>query len=157
MTTSTAAALHELAFALVRDAQDLMDATDPGATVIADHPYGPTITLRARRVYSPQHDSLTLIAYHGEQLVAAVIATHTGARLTARIHQMRVAGMLFTRHSDWSFLGRPRIAGQRRRFLLTASRPHGWTLDANGEQPTTTWPTLAAAADHITTSYPPAG
>lgn len=80
MTTSTA--LHNIAFALIRDAETLMDAIDPGTTMLADHGYG-HITIRARRVYTPTQDTLTLIAYHGDQLVATVIASNNGHRVTA--------------------------------------------------------------------------
>ena len=133
-----------------------MDTIDPGHSTLAEHDYGP-LTIRARRVWTPRHDSLTLIAYHGEQLVATVIATHNGQRLSARIHQLYLAGLLFTRHGDWDFIARTRTrtrtGDQQRRLTLTASRAHGWRLHLTGED-TTVWPTLDAAAAHIA-AYPP--
>lgn len=120
MTTTTT--LHNLAFALVRDAATLMDAIDPGTTVLAAHDYGP-VTIRARRAYTPERDALTLIAYHDDELVATVIASNNGYRVSARIHQFAVSGVLFKRHGDWGFVGIGRIEGRRRRIVLTAS-PH---------------------------------
>ncbi|KMO69836.1 hypothetical protein [Mycolicibacterium chlorophenolicum] len=152
MTTTTAQ--PNIAFALVRDAEALMDAVDPGATLLADHDYGP-ITIRARRVYTPTQDTLTLIAYHEHQLVATIIASNNGHRVTARIHQIFVAGVLFKRHGDWGFVGIGRVDGRRRRFGLTANRNHGWRVDVNGEEPTL-WSSLDDAATHITTTYAPA-
>jgi hypothetical protein len=101
---TTTAALHNIAFALVRDAGNLMDSIDPGTTLLAEHDYGP-LTIRARRVYTLQQDTLTLIAYHGDQLAATVIASNNGHRVTARIHQILIAGVLFKRSGDWGFVG----------------------------------------------------
>lgn len=151
MTTTTA--LHNIAFALVHDAETLMDAVDPGTTMLAEHPYGP-VTIRTRRVYTPTQDTLTLIAYHDDQLVATVIASNNGRRVTARIHQMSVAGVLFKRHGDWGFVGIGNVAGHRRRFGLTANRNQSWRLNVNGEEPTA-WSSLDDAAAHITTTYAP--
>jgi hypothetical protein len=153
MNTTTAP--YNLAFALVRDAAKLMDAVDPGTTTLPDHEYGP-VAIRTRRFYRPQQDTLTLIAYHGEQLAATVIATNNGQRVTARVHEMRAAGILFRRHGDWGFIGTGRVDGVRRRFELTATRDHRWRVDVNGEDPTT-WPTVTAAVEHITATYAPAG
>ena len=150
---TTTAALHNVAFALVRDAATLMDSIDPGTTLLTAHDYGP-LTIRARRVYSLQQDTLTLIAYHGDQLAATVIASNNGHRVTARIHQILIAGMLFKRSGHWGFIGIGRVAGRRRRFGLTANRDHNWRVDINGEQPTI-WPSLDAAAAHITDTYAP--
>jgi len=145
--------LSTIAFALIRDASTLMDSIDPGTRAVTDHDYGP-ITLRARRVYTPQQDTLTLIAYHGDQLVATVLAANNGDRITARIHQMWLGGVLFTRHGAWEFVGIARVAGQRRRFTLTTTRNHAWRVEVNGDHPTT-WPSIAAAAHHITDTYAP--
>ena len=151
MTTTTA--LHNVAFALVRDAAHLMDSIDPGTTVLTAHDYDP-LTIRARRVYTLEQDTLTLIAYHGNQLAATVIAANNRHRVTARIHQILIAGVLFKRSGDWGFVGIGRVAGRRRRFGLTANRRHNWRVDVNGEQPTI-WPSLDAAACHITDTYAP--
>ena len=151
MTTTDA--LHNVAFALVRDAGNLMDSIDPGTTLLAEHDYGP-LTIRTRRAYSLQQDTLTLIAYHGHQLAATVIASNTGHRVTARIHQILIAGVLFKRHGDWGFVGIGRVAGRRRRFGLTANRGRRWRVDVNGEEPTM-WPSLDDAAVHITDTYAP--
>jgi hypothetical protein len=151
MTTTIAP--HNIAFALVRDAAHLMDSIDPGTTVLTAHDYGP-LTIRARRVYTLEHDTLTLIAYHGDQLAATIIASNNGQRVTARIHQILIAGVLFKRSSDWGFVGIARVAGRRRRFGLTANPDHRWRVDINGEQPTI-WPSLDAAAAHIAETYAP--
>jgi len=151
MTYSTAP--HTIAFDLIRDAASLMDAVDPGATALSDSRYSPMV-IRARRVYNPQRDTLTLIAYHGGRLAATIIASHNGKRITARIHQIRVADVLFTRRGDWTFIGIGRVDGRRRRFTLT-TRPRGdWRIDANGEQPAIC-PDLDAVARHITERYHP--
>lgn len=149
----TTTALHSIAFALVHDAAHLMDAIDPGTSVLSAHDYRP-LTIRARRVYTLEHDTLTLIAYHGNQLAATVIASNNGHRVTARIHQILVAGLLFKRSGDWGFVGIGRVGGRRRRFELTTNRAHNWRVDVNGEQPTE-WPSLDAAAAHITDTYAP--
>lgn len=145
--------LHTIGFALVADAEKLMDAVEPGATVLAEHGYGP-VTIRTRRVYTPERDTLTLIAMHGEDLAASVIATTKGSRVSARLHQMRFADLLFTRHGDWGFVAIGRVEGRRRRFELTATRERTWQVQVNGEDPTV-WPSLAAAAEHISTTYSP--
>jgi hypothetical protein len=145
--------LHTIGFALVADAEKLMDAVEPGATVLAEHGYGP-VTIRTRRVYTPERDTLTLIAMHGEDLAASVIATTKGSRVSARLHQMRFAGLLFTRHGDWGFVAIGRVEGRRRRFELTATRERTWQVQVNGENPTV-WPSLAAAGEHINTTYSP--
>jgi hypothetical protein len=145
--------LSTIAFTLVRDASTLMDSIDPGTHAVTDHDYGP-ITLRARRVYTPQLDTLTLIAYHGDLLVATVLVANNGSRITARIHQMCLGGVLFTRHGDWGFVGIGRVAGHRRRFTLTTNRDHTWRIEVNAEHPTT-WPNLDAAAHHISDTYAP--
>ncbi|CQD24276.1 hypothetical protein BN1232_06137 [Mycobacterium lentiflavum] len=146
---TTTAALHNVAFALVRDAAHLMDSIDPGTSVLSAHDYGP-LTIRARRVYTLEQDTLTLIAYHGHQLVATIIVSNNGERVTARIHQILFAGVLFKRSGDWGFVG----IGRRRRFGLTANPDHRWRVDINGEQPTI-WPSLDAAATHIADTYSP--
>ena len=151
----TTTAPHTIAFALVRDAEALLDDIDPGDTTLADHRYGP-ITVRTRRVYSPRQDSLTLIAYQAGQIAATVIAINDGHRVTARIHQIAVAGVLFTRHSTWGFLGRAQVNGQARRFTLTASRTQSWRVEVNGDEPSL-WPSLDHVAAHIATAYHPAG
>lgn len=151
MTTTTT--LHNLAFALVRDAATLMDAIDPGTTVLAAHDYGP-ITIRARRAYTPERDALTLIAYHDDELVATVIASNNGHRVSARIHQFAVSGVLFKRHGDWGFVGIGRIDGRRRRIGLTALRGHGWRVEVSGEE-ATMWPSLDVAASHIADIHGP--
>jgi hypothetical protein len=145
--------LHAIGFALVADAERLMDAVEPGATVLTDHTYGP-VTIRTRRVYTPERDSLTLIAMHGDDLAASVIATTKGSRVSARIHQMRLAELLFTRHGGWGFVAIGRVEGRRRRFELTATRDRAWQVQVNSEDPTV-WPSLTAAAEHITTTYAP--
>lgn len=151
MTTTTD--LHTIGFALVADAEQLMDAVEPGDTVLVAHDYGP-VTIRTRRVYTPERDSLTLIATQGDDLAASVIATTKGSRVSARIHQMRLAELLFTRHGDWGFVAIGRVKGRRRRFELTATRDRTWQVQVNGEDPTA-WPSLTAAAEHITTTYAP--
>ena len=151
--TTTTLELHTIGFALVADAERLMDAVEPGATVLADHDYGP-VTIRTRRVYTPERDTLTLIAMHGDDLAASVIATTKGSRISARIHQMRFAELLFTRHGDWGFVAIGRVEGRRGRFELTATRNRAWQVLVNGEDPTA-WPSLTAAAEHITTTYAP--
>jgi hypothetical protein len=130
-----------------------MDAVEPGDTVLTDHTYGP-VTIRTRRVYTPERDSLTLIAMHDDDVAASVIATRKGSRVSARIHQMRLAGLLFTRHGDWGFVAIGRVEGRRRRFELTATRDRAWQVQVNGEDPTV-WPSPTAAAEHITTTYSP--
>ena len=145
---------YTIGFALVADAATLMDAVDPGDTELTNHHYGP-VTIRTRRVYTPDRDTLTLFASHGDDLAASVIATTKGSRVVARIHQMRLAELLFTRHSDWGFVALGRVEGRRRRFELTATRAHTWRVQVNGDDPTE-WPTLADAAHHIATTYAPA-
>ena len=144
---------HSVAFDLIRDAADLMDSIDPGATVLEDHAYRP-ISIRTRRVYNPYHDSLTLIAYRGAQIAATIIATNNGGRVTARIHQIRVGSVLFTRRGDWTFIGLARVAGKRRRFTLTTRARGGWRVDVNGDQPAI-FADLDAADQHITATYHP--
>jgi hypothetical protein len=139
---------HSVAFALVRDAASLMDTVDPGMTSLAGHDYAP-VTVRVRRIYSPRQDSLTLIAYHGREVVATVIAARMGQRLIARIHQIRVAGMLFTRHSAWGFVTTATIAGRARRLTLTGSFAGQWRLEITGEAPAD-FADLDAAAAHLT-------
>jgi len=150
---TTTAALHTIAFDLVRDAADLMDAVDPGATRLTNHDYG-HLTIKTRRVYTPERDTLTLIAYRGEDLAATVLAVNTGARVTARIHQLNIAGIVFTRRGNWGFTGIGRVDGRRRRFTLTYHRTLGWRVEVNRDEPTT-WPTLDAAAEHIAATYNP--
>lgn len=144
---------HSIAFDLIRDAADLMDSIDPGATALAEDSYRP-MAIRTRRVYNPQQDSLTLIAYHGDQIAATIIATNNGARVTARIHQIRVGDVLFTRRGDWTFIGIGRVEGRRRRFTLTTRPRGGWRVDVNGDQPTIC-ADLDGAAHHITDNYHP--
>jgi hypothetical protein len=146
---------HSIAFDLIRDAGALMDSIDPGTTALATDSYRP-MAIRTRRVYNPQQDSLTLIAYHGDQIAATIIATNNGARVAARIHQIRVGVVLFTRRGTWTFVGIARVGGRRRRFTLTTRRAGGWRIDVNGEQPAIC-ADLDAAARHITDSYHPAG
>lgn len=144
---------HSIAFDLIRDAGALMDSIDPGTTAITTDAYRP-MAIRTRRVYNPQQDSLTLIAYHGDRLAATIIATNTGSRVSARIHQIRIGGVLFTRRGTWTFVGIARVCGRRRRFTLTTRREGGWRIDVNGEQPAICTD-LDDAARHITDSYHP--
>jgi hypothetical protein len=150
---SYATAPHSIAFDLIRDAANLMDAIDPGTTVLEDHAYRP-MAIRTRRVYNPEHDSLTLIAYHGDQITGTIIATNNGNKVTARIHQIRVGNVLFTRRGDWTFIGIARVDSRRRRFTLTTRARGGWRLDVNGDQPVI-FADLDAAAHHITGGYHP--
>ncbi len=145
---------HSIAFDLIRDAARLMDSIDPGAAAIPEDSYRP-MAIRTRRVYNPQQDSLTLIAYHGDQIAATIIATNNGGRITARIHQIRVGGVLFTRRGDWTFIGIARVEGRRRRFTLTTRPQGGWRIDVNGEEPVIC-ADIDAAAHHITERYHPA-
>jgi hypothetical protein len=151
MTYTTAP--HSVAFDLIRDAGVLMDAVDPGTTTLATDAYRP-MAIRTRRVYNPHQDSLTLIAYHGDQIAATIIASNDGLRLSARIHQIRVGDVLFTRRGTWTFVGIARVDGRRRRFTLTTRREGGWRIDVNGEQPAIC-DDLDAAAQHITDGYHP--
>ncbi|GAB5018633.1 hypothetical protein [Mycobacterium avium] len=144
---------HTVAFDLIRDAASLMDDVEVGSTTLTDHPYSP-MAIRARRVYTPQLDTLTLLAYHGDRLAATIIASNNGKRTTARIHQIRVADVLFTRRGNWTFIGIGRVAGRRRRFTLTTRPQGGWRIDVNGEQPLIC-PDLDAAARHISDTYHP--
>lgn len=148
---SYATAPHSIAFDLIRDVTALMDSTDPGATALPENSYHP-MAIRTRRVYNPQQDNLTLIAYHDGQIAATIIATNNGARVTARIHQIRVGGVLFTRRGDWTFIGISRVQGRRRRFTLTTRSRGGWRVDVNGDQPAIC-NDLDAAAHHITDTY----
>jgi hypothetical protein len=144
---------HSIAFDLIRDATELMDSIDPGTTALATDSYRP-MAIRTRRVYNPQQDSLTLIAYHGDQIAATVIVTNNGTRVAARIHQIRVGDVLFTRRGIWTFVGIAPVEGRRRRFTLTTRRAGGWRIDVNGEQPAIC-ADLDAAARHITERYHP--
>ena len=144
---------HNIAFDLIRDAAALMDSIDPGATALTEHDYG-LMVIRTRRVYNPQQDSLTLIAYHDDQVAATIIATNNRDRITARIHQIRVGDVLFTRRGDWTFIGIARVGGRRRRFTLTTRRQGGWRVDVNGHQPVIC-ADLDSAAHHITDDYHP--
>ena len=152
---SYATAPHSIAFDLIRDAAALMDSIDPGAATLTANSYQP-MAIRTRRVYNPQQNSLTLIAYHGDQIAATIIATNNGTRVTARIHQIRVGGVLFARRGDWTFIGIARVEGRRRRFTLTTRPQGGWRVDVNGEEPAIC-ATLDAAARHITERYHPTG
>lgn len=152
--TTTIPQAFTVAFALAADAAELIDNTEPGQATLPGHKYGP-FDIRTRRTYTPERDTLTLIAYHDGQMMASIVAVNNGAKTVARIHQMRIGDLVIKRTTDHSFTGIGRVDGQRRRFTLTVHRGQGWTVDVNGEEPTR-WLNFTEAANHITDTYHPA-
>lgn len=142
-----------LAAALLADAEDLITDAPLGATVVADHAYGP---LHLAATHSVAHDAthtLTLWAADDDGLLAAVEAHQDGPAATprTRIVAFRAADLVFTAHGDWTFTA----AGDHTYTLAARVGDDLWDLTID-ELPVAHLGTIDAAVDILAGALPDA-